>query len=68
MLLLHGDALCQIPGLVNVPVQELGAVIGQELAGDHRQNGIQEVEGRRDLNDLIHHLPDLRRLPRSRWR
>ena len=41
--LLHGNRLGQVPWAVDVAAAEDGQMVGEELHGDHSQNGLQGV-------------------------
>jgi len=54
--LFNSHTLGQISRLINIPFKESGAVIGQQLTRDYCQDGIEEIQGGRYLNNLIHNL------------
>jgi hypothetical protein len=56
LALLHGHALGEVAGLIDVTAEEYAAVIGKELK---RHNGQQRGHGfvrSRNVNDVIHEI------------
>src|SRR5215510_14510672 len=50
---LDGDALGEVPRLVDVAAAPHGDVIGQELHGDHRDEGREQLGGWGHLDDVL---------------
>ncbi len=54
---LHGDAFCEVSGLVDVGAFEVGDVVGDELDGDDGEEGLDEVggvgEGDHDVGEVL---------------
>ena len=51
--LFDGDALGQIAGLIDVAATAHRDVIGEQLQRHDLQNRLQQLAGRRDVNDMI---------------